>query len=544
VYIFSNTSFQLEAQTDNKIKAALEEYQYYKIDEFGHRQRDKLIEKWVTIGKEDTIVQSEINEKKVLVSRVINTAIGENFIPKYPLYLLAILQAIEVGKTSSLQGSAYGHYYEFLITQSLGESKVTQEELDFYFSFLSDLAYYCFDHERLEFNDEEFQKFHYKFCEKKAISVREGNTINVLLRSRILNQNLNYFKFSHHYLFYFFVAKYLSDNIDKDITKKTITEMSKRLYRTEFANIIIFLLHHTKKPYILELIINEAKKVFSDVAPNKFTKEEFININNLIRSDIKFRLENKTPEEIREKKLKKQDEIEDNGNNQTDIEEFSLNEEVAELNMFSKINLSLKLIEILGQIAKNYYASLDGDEKIIMLEQGYLLGLRSLNAVLQEIESNVDSLYNDIKTTIEQKNIYNKEKIYTITGRIVFGFATLISATFITRTAKSVSSDKLITVLERIFKNKQTIGIKLINLGAKLDLPDKLDIQEIKNFNKEIKGNHIAKAILNIIVLNHLHSFNVEQNKKAKICGILGIDHSFQQKFEINLPQELLKEKN
>jgi len=99
-----------------------------------------LIDKWNTLGQEDEIDDKRLLRMRDNSEKIVDTIIGKNYVPSYPLFLLTILQSIEIGRPHDLEYSTYGYYYQFLITQSLSKIPLKHDEYDPYFNYLSELA--------------------------------------------------------------------------------------------------------------------------------------------------------------------------------------------------------------------------------------------------------------------------------------------------------------------------------------------------------------------------------------------------------------------
>jgi len=362
IIIFSNDSLEIEIQSNYNINKVFDDFEIFKIAEFGYVLSDKLIEKWVVIGNQSSLNRADIVEKKHKITEIIDTTIGKNFIPRYPIYLLTILQAIEVGATSELKGSAFCHYYHFLIVQSLGISYVKPDEFELYFSYLSDLAYYYFINERTEASLDQIKEFNARFCNEKEITIDENKILSTIVNAKLIFADSGFYYFSQNYIYYYFVSKYLSEKIDLKDTQDVISEISRRLYNVECANIIIFLIHHSKKPFISNQVLAESRNLFKELIPASFSLQEIHSINKLIEKDIQYLIEEKSIDEARNDRLESKDE--NNGSyNSKARNHVSIKEDIKKLDIFSQLNLSFKLMEILGQICKNYWASIDGSIK-------------------------------------------------------------------------------------------------------------------------------------------------------------------------------------
>lgn len=523
IIIFSNSNRELKVLTNNEYSESLSTFDFYKIKELGYKLRDEIIGKWISIGQQETINDTAKYNKIVDTANTINTAVGRNFVPTYPIYVLTLLQSFEATTATSLQGSAYAEFYNYLIIQSLGSTGIKASDLHLYFSFLSELAYYLFNDCSKEISKDDLFKFHEKYCKEKIIRVSFEKIEKVLINSKILHRDNNSYCFNHNYIYYFFVAKYLSENISHDDVREKIELITDRLYLSEFANILIFLVHFSKDEFVLNGIISQAKNVFSGTEIVTFHKDEFANINNLIEQELIIQIEDTTAKESREQELVLRDDIDDIHNtdeSEKDIE-VDYNEDIKNLDIFGKINLSFKLMEILGQIAKNYYGSLNGSVKIDIINETYNLGLRSLNSLMGDFNKYTDVLEDEILEILEKKD---GKDLTGITKKIVFDFASMLSFIFIAKTANSVASRDLSSVFDIVYKDDKHISKRLINMAIDLDFHEGLNVNRIIAFNDELKDNNIASMLLKLLVTRHLYKFNIKHDQKQKLCKKLKID--------------------
>ena len=98
-----------------------DDYDQYKIIEFGHSLRNKLIERWNVLGQEEYIEETELIRRTDRAQQIVNIIIGKNYVPPFPIFLVTILQTIEANNPHNLRYSSYGYYYDVLITQALGK---------------------------------------------------------------------------------------------------------------------------------------------------------------------------------------------------------------------------------------------------------------------------------------------------------------------------------------------------------------------------------------------------------------------------------------
>lgn len=107
---------------------ALSNFAQYEIREFGHKKRFELVCKWAEIGghvdESSTKWMSTIDK----LEKDLTTAVGRQFVPAVPIFLLTLLQSIESGRTADLKNSAFGHYYQFLVTSALQNVGIEREQ--------------------------------------------------------------------------------------------------------------------------------------------------------------------------------------------------------------------------------------------------------------------------------------------------------------------------------------------------------------------------------------------------------------------------------
>lgn len=91
---------------------------------------------------------------------------------------------------------------------------------------------------------------------------------NKLLKYSLLYEYYDQIKFKYAYVYYYFVAKYLADNLEKENKKeriqKLVVDMVNNLYKDDYANILMFLIHLSKNEFILKQILDAAKQSFPD----------------------------------------------------------------------------------------------------------------------------------------------------------------------------------------------------------------------------------------------------------------------------------------
>ncbi|MCK9597177.1 restriction endonuclease [Candidatus Pacearchaeota archaeon] len=524
IFIFANKRIEIELITRSEFIEILNKFKIFKLKEFGYNLRDDLIEKWINLDDNDNTPDEELVEKKDRISNVINITVGSSFIPTYPIYILTMLQFVDDASKLKIQGSSYAELYGYLINKALFNVNAKPEELDLLHTYLSNLAFHLFKNRKRSLTVEEIQNFYNKYSQRMDIGKKFDNIHNILIKSKILRIDEDIYQFNHSYSYYFFTAKYLADNINQEDVVIEINNMINKLYTNEFANIIIFLIHHSKDSHIIDSILKQGEKIFNGIEPYTILPEQTIKINGLIQEEIKLSLKDGKPSDYRKKELEEKDKIESKSK-KTKNKEVEKEETKAErMDLFENLNLSFKLIEIQGQIMKNYFGSLNGEKKLEILSSVYGLGLRSLNMLLKDFENFQEALLKEISSKIAEKKVYSEEGIMKVINKILFTFNGGIVMTFIKKISDSIASKDLLISIDKIDKKYDNPASQLIDIAVKLNFPDGLDKKIILNLDKLYKDNYLAKTVLKILVIEHLYKFNIKYSDKQSLCNNLSIN--------------------
>ena len=163
--------------------------------------------------------------------------------------------------------------------------------------------------------------------------------------------------------------------------------------------------------------------------------DELKKINSCIKEDIdtSIKLENRTLQESREIEIEKEER--QNAINKSiyfdDRDIADHNEEIQQLDFYKRLNLAFKLMEIIGEIVKNYSGTLEGPTKSELIKLVYGIGLRSLKTFISLFEEHHEQLVSDIKHIIVKKNKVTADKINETVYGTIFGLASSISTKLI-----------------------------------------------------------------------------------------------------------------
>lgn len=509
----------------------------YVIMEFGPDLRNQLVEKWNSFGQDCSIEsKNSIRRKNDEANKNINSILGKNFIPAYPFYILGILQALEgIQNSNNINYSLHGFYYEHLINDGFVHSVKNPKDISFYYNFMVFFCYYLFEQKSKALSIDEFDNFYTLYCDKYDVDTSTFGITKVketLKATKLLLFN-NDVRVSQNYIYYFFVAKYISNHIDDDIIKDVVRKLCERIFKEEYANIIMFVTHLSKNSWIIRTLLDNASRIFPNSTICKL--EQDIKPLNELMSDLTSRVIGFIDvDKERNKELAREAELEEKqkefDNDDTNYAQFSLDDDINEIDLFAQMNLAVKSIDILGQIAIKYWGELEATTKYEIVETAYNIGLRTLGLYLAEMSKNKDDLAEYIANVIiekySEKNraqiTLKKEEIKTESLTYIAFLSYILSFAIITRISNSVGDDRLGKTFEKILEANPYNSYKLINLSINLNYPG-LPMSNIEQYSKDMQDNIMCKRLLQDLVINHLYKFDVDYKNKNKISSLLGI---------------------
>jgi hypothetical protein len=526
ILITTNDFFPIEEifYEENQNNTNIGEYRQFKILEFGYQLRSVLIHKWNLLGQEHYVDDDELIRKNDSAEKVMNSIIGHNYVPSVPIFLLTILQTIEVSQPHNLKESSYGYYYGYLITQALTNLKVSHEDLEAYNNYLTELAFALFAEKVREKSREDLYQFHIDYCSRYSIKLNFDEIISILIKASILFASNDIIRFRYKYVYYYFVARYLADNISEERIREIVGKLCKRLHVEEFANIVLFLTHHSRDQFIINELLLNAKGIFSEHDAINFDKDIYF-VNELLTEIPKLVYKEKDVKKHRKEVNKKRDEkdLQRKNKERDNTDLYDYEEDIIKLDWMSMLNSAYKTIEIIGQILKNHYGSLKGGRKLELGEEAYFIGLRALKSFFARLYENMDLAVNDIKAIIEEQNIVEKEKVEEVSNRVLFYFCEMFSYSFISKVAQSLGSEKLSPTFKEILEKNNIPSVQLIDIAIKLDFYKTFPYNDLKALKNDLSNNYLPLMLLKYFVINYLYMFPTKYNERQRICSIMEI---------------------
>ena len=404
-----------------------------------------------------------------------------------------------------------------------------------YLNFLIELSFKIYSSKYNQLSQDEFDKFIEEYKENYNLTVTLKELLENLRKTNIITlTDSGDYKFSYPYLYYFFVAKYFSENTEDN--KHTIKDIISNLHLDENAYISIFITHHDKNNFIVDEILDIAKKLFSSFEPSTLCKKELDffdeETDEIIEASLTLGL--KDYDNNRKKELVNKDE-EEKEKSEKDYDDTDLDDEFGR-----ELRRSVKTVEVIGRIIKNRTDSLKKFQIEELLEEGMKVHLRVLSSFIQLINEKeiqqelIEIIANRLQITIENKSEKSQERLIQdddklkkiakhIFWNINFSFIYSINSKII----HSLGSSKLSNNVKIVCDKINTPASLLVKHGIFMRYNKSLQIDKIYDEKEELDFSTTADKVLIQKIVNHCQTHSFKDTELIKIENRMNVSKKY-----------------
>lgn len=518
-----------EIKHDEQKLLEFSDYNQFEILPFGYLRRGDLIEKWNSVGQRETINITELHNQTDNIAHHVDAIIRNNILPRKPIYILTIIQFLDTAKPSDYSLTSYGHCYQSLIQAMLKKTNIKVSDFDLYSNYLSELSYFLFQENIDELSESLSTKFKSEYSSKYLIESHD-EVIERLISSGILRMSMSHdaIHFGHRYIFYFYVSKFLSDHIDSKECKKDVERLCNKMHTEKNANILIFLVHHTKDQGVIDEILLQASVVFDETKEASLGVEDTKYLLDYIASISKLVLEQRNIDEERKKRLEAKDE--QDGLEDTERKEDSEPDgDDRDREILAEVNRSIRIVEVIGQILRNRHGSLTKTQLTDLCMAAYSSGLKFLNFFLTTTREDQEHILIFIREIFRENTKLSDDEVSKEARKVFLMLCYGTSYSVIKKIANSVGASELMPIFKGLCdQNAESPAIRLIWISIQLEFCKQLPKSLIENTYNGLGGNPIAQRLLQEIVIQHLYLNHVEYADRQWISSKLHLPISSQ----------------
>jgi uncharacterized protein YoaH (UPF0181 family) len=518
IIILTNTSYGLIS----KIESEIENLTVFKIKPLGYKKRNQLIENYHKLSLCHKTGTDEIllNQTKNSFNQV-ELVLGNKLMPSYPAFILSILQTLVYNKPSNLEQTSYGYCYHSLIHIALAKNgNVVNEYIDTFFNFLSEFSLNLFEYENTTFTEKEFENYFNDYKNKFHVAFSFETFKKSILDSKLIIIEEDTMKFSYIYVYYFLVARKISEIITKDSGKKIIQKLCKNIDKQQNANILVFVSHHTKDDYLIEEATFTSMIPFENLKPITLDVhgEYYDMLKDIVKEISSDVIESSSnPIKSREKILENQDKLEvKNSRHKREIQNQEKDETIQEL--MSPISKSFQAIEVVGQIIRNRKGSIPTEDLINMIEELYKTAFRTISFFGESLRKGrkdfTETFLNQYKEEDSKNDV--KEKVNSFFQYLSLKICLDVFGKIIYSVGEKDLKELYIAAANKIDSPAAHIVTFSIN-----SYYGNMSKNDLRNIVKKYEKNPVAMEIIKKRVRSYLYQNYVDYKKRQSFASTL-----------------------
>ena len=492
-----------------KDEERLADFEELKIEPLTRVQQEQLIRKKLAITDATSPVADGLVDQ--MDAHVNSIVVSNKVVPRYPFFVLSILQSQERYMPGDLSITSYGHCYFVLIVGSLFQAGISKEDKDVNtcFNFAEHLAYAIYEHDVEHEGPFDYESFKEEY--KTRFIIRES-TINRLADSNygIINSHGT---FKKDYVYYYFLGKYLSR--DEMLESTTVEQMLVDSHLESSYLTLLFMIHHSRNHVILDEILLRTLLAFDAFAPATLSPEETSRFHQVVDALPDSILSNRSvPDNRRDVK-----ELEDKLDQLSEKTEDPPSHGADRFNKANDVYKILRNNKILAQALRSKHGTLERKKVEETIEFIADSGFRLVNAVLAD-EEEISRL---ARFVAKKHPDLDRNKV----GYVIDVLAFMWTMINIEHVVECVNIPEIREAVESVVSEHNTPAYDLVGFFSHLDSATKLSQRHVRYLDNVLKKN-ADEFVLRVIRLRTEHYLNTHRSDapiEQAICSRLGIPY-------------------
>ena len=485
------------------------------IDPLTSAQQEQLIRRTMVhkAGGEE-VSDGEVDQIEQRVNHII---VSNKVVPRYPFYVLSILESFDTFTPGSPPITSFGHCYYALIVSRLFHAGIGSDDaLNTCFNVLEQLAYDKYvramkgDHGQIDL-DNFVDRYRKEYIVQDYIINRLADPEIGIIDSKGA--------FRNDYIFYFMLGKYLANNQDENY--ELVVNLCDNSHTENNFLLILFTIHHTHDNKLIDDILLRTMVAFDEIRPAELSKEETSLFARVIGTLPDSIMPDESVPEVRARTRNTHDEFVGMGEgkgNEMDADESYL-----------PITNMLKIYRnsnIMGQVLRTKHGNINIKKIEEIVETIAEAGLRLVRLSLldeQQIER--------VKETVrEQAKELDPEAEEIDDERLSFNIEYLMLLWVlgnIQQIVTNVNVPEIGMLLKRVVEGKDNVAFDLIGYCALLDSCAKLTFRE-RDALAVLLDKHddqFVQRVVSFATQGYMGTHSGDAPVEQSICSLLGIKY-------------------
>ncbi|MYA85516.1 MAG: toll/interleukin-1 receptor domain-containing protein [Acidimicrobiaceae bacterium] len=505
IHIFVSTDV-FQAFLIDEIRLA--DFHQIRLDPLTLTQQEKLIRNQLTaLRGEDVLTDGLVDKAEDRVNSII---ISNKIVPRYPFFVLAILQTYDALMPPSLSITSYGHCYYVFVVASLTRAGISHADdaINSCFNFAEQLALATFRAQREADDPIDFAAFKRDYDSHYII---EKSLLNRLTHKEYGIITIDG-KFKHAYMYYFFLGKMLATNAD--LAETYIPELCDHSDTDGNHLTLLFAIHHATDDKIIEDILVRMMVELENVPIATLDKDETARFKSIVAKLPKSVLSGGSVEEERAIARRTSDNLEEAQDDEPESQEHE-ETDGDPLRMLR----TFKNNKILGQVLRNQAGKLPRDQIEVIVETISDSSFRLINLILKD-EDEIVSLAEHFHAKFPEADLNEVQQMV----RSLSFLWTLVN---IEQAVHAVNVPSIREAVETVVNRNGTPAYDIFGYFCKLDSGETLT-SHIRDHLAELYKKHdddFVKRVLSLRTQSYMNTHRSKTSVEQSICSVLEIQY-------------------
>lgn len=511
------------------------------IQEIKRYMRNKLVNKWLLLEDNERDVNSQEFDvlRRNKLSRIQNV-MKTGFFNKTPIEFLLVLSYLDNYEKMNTNYSRYSYIYECLILDKINEiADGDTNEATMYRTILEQLAYRIYNDNDGEDVDESLLLKVISDYKEDYRGSKDGyiDIVNNISKYKILEMKNSKYRFKHSYMYYYFTGSYIQNQLPPLEKSKKINQIFSDLSKEINFNIALFLAYDMNVQYeILPQVQEICNGLLSQYKDFKYTKQkellEKLECNIDDKVDKIFDIpQNANIPIIQEKKALAKDEIEEALESSENSNEIVNGEEENEEEMdemMKDFTKSVRMIEFLGDILKNYSSAIKSKPRIEIINLMYDTSIKLMGVLYDSLNDMIDTIIGivDERSKEDKDEIVARSQFKQKTNEFLRQFWAAFVSLNVSNLSFSLQSDRIADEILDFRDEKKCTFFDLTSIDYFIRTQN--GHLPVKDIEKCVKGKNkldgFSLKVLSQNVSFFLKNYQYDEKDKKAVCSLLNFN--------------------
>jgi hypothetical protein len=499
-------------------------YSQFRIMEFGFALRHQLAERWLALDGQVADDEREVALRHKEITDQLTSLVGQNWLPSYPPYILAVLQGSVTPVDSRI--SAYGAYYELFIMNALAQKR-NAVEFSGVSTYLSFLAFRLFEGGFEEMDAVRHREVHQEYEAEYGLRVDIRPLIRNLKECGILADDDSVVRFRYRFVYYYFTAAWIRDHLSETDYQQQTRRLVQELYNEDYSSIILFLTHLTRDPLVVDMILEQAGSLFEDYTPAQLDIDvDWIYDATPPANRINYR-EVDTISNRRQAAESLDNAFRDFRSPASSAEGLPYDFNEASWQQIRELLQALQVVHTLGQVLRNFPGSIVQGRKFEIAEASSLISRRILGKMLENARQTEDERVERLMAALKEAeggltDAAARTRARELFAEEVFSVAYLVMIL----AATGIAAPQMDQTYRALQEHHDSPFTRIQLMIGRLSAAGTFSRSAISEADRALRNNQVARRMLATAVTAYFRMFPVPYDTRQAVCSELGISFS------------------